>query len=119
MDIERGPEMQEKEKKSKKKDKEKEKKENSVRFKPPTLEDVSEYCRKNEYNVDAQRFIDFYESKGWMIGKNKMRDWKAAVRNWSRSQRQELTTKAENNRFNNFQQRDNSEVFAALERGTP
>ena len=45
------------------------------------MENVSGYCRENGYNVDERRFIDFYESKGWMVGKNKMKDWRAAVRN--------------------------------------
>jgi hypothetical protein len=69
----------------------KENKEKKAHFVPPTLENVSEYCRENGYNVDAQRFIDFYESKGWMVGKNKMKDWRAAVRNWSRQSRKEVT----------------------------
>lgn len=63
----------------------------------PSPENVSEYCREKGYtHVDAERFVDFYASKGWMVGKNRMKDWKAAVRNWEhqdRSQRQELTTK--------------------------
>ena len=47
-------------------------------FKAPTLEEL-----KTEFpNLDAQRFHDFYSSKGWMVGKNKMKDWKAAARNW-------------------------------------
>ena len=60
-----------------------EKEEKRDRFKEPTLEEL-----KNEFpNLDAQRFHDFYSSKGWMIGKNKMKDWKAAARNWlSRNQ---------------------------------
>lgn len=53
------------------------------KFTPPTLEELQEYITQNNYNVDAQRFIDFYESKGWLIGKNKMKDWKAAVRTWN------------------------------------
>ena len=55
------------------------------RFAPPTLEEVKEYCRERGNGVDAQRFIDFYEMKGWMVGKNKMKDWKAAVRTWERN----------------------------------
>ena len=54
------------------------------RFIPPTLEEVSAYCKERNNNVDAERFIDFYESKGWMIGKSKMKDWKASVRTWER-----------------------------------
>jgi len=51
-------------------------------FKPPTLEEVEAYCLERNNGIDAQQFIDFYSSKGWMIGKNKMKDWKAAVRTW-------------------------------------
>lgn len=74
------------------------------RFTPPTEFEVRAYCKEKGYSVDATRFIDFYVSKGWMVGKNKMKDWKAAVRNWERGQRQEATTKTAN-RFNNFSQR--------------
>lgn len=79
----------------------------STRFVPPTQQDVADYCKEKGYsNIDIERFIDFYESKGWMVGKNKMKDWRAAVRNWNRSQRQESTTKGEKkNSFNNFDQR--------------
>lgn len=58
------------------------KKKSSTKFTPPTIEDVSEYCTERGNEVDPQKFIDFYESKGWMVGKNKMKDWKAAVRTW-------------------------------------
>ena len=53
-------------------------------FTPPTIEEVREYCRSRNNNVDPEQFYDFYESKGWMIGKNRMKDWKAAVRTWER-----------------------------------
>ena len=55
---------------------------NIGRFTPPTLEEVTAYCQERKNNVNPQKFIDFYESKGWMIGKNKMKDWKASVRTW-------------------------------------
>ena len=58
----------------------------STRFTPPTLAEVQAYCIERGNNVDAERFIDFYSSKGWMVGKNKMKDWKAAVRNWERTE---------------------------------
>ncbi len=54
------------------------------RFSPPTLDDVSAYIRERGSNVDAQRFLDFYTAKGWMVGKNRMKDWKAAVRTWEK-----------------------------------
>ena len=73
-------------------------------FVPPTLENVIGYCQEKGLNVDAQRFVDFYESKGWMVGKNKMKDWKAAVRNWSRSD-DKTAKKPVQTRFHNFEQR--------------
>lgn len=54
------------------------------RFTPPTLDDVLAYVRERGSDVDPQRFLDFYESKGWMVGKNPMKDWKAAVRTWEK-----------------------------------
>jgi len=48
----------------------------------PTLKEVEDYCRERKNNVNAQNFIDFYTAKDWMIGKNKMKDWRAAVRTW-------------------------------------
>ena len=57
-------------------------KKESRRFAPPTVEEVSAYCRERGNAVNPQRFVDFYAAKGWMIGKNQMRDWKAAVRSW-------------------------------------
>ena len=57
----------------------------SSRFTPPTVDEVREYCDERMNNVDAESFVDFYSSKGWMVGKNKMKDWKAAVRTWERS----------------------------------
>lgn len=54
------------------------------RFTPPTVEDVASYCRERGNAVDAQRFVDFYASKGWKVGSSGMKDWRAAVRNWER-----------------------------------
>lgn len=55
-------------------------------FRKPTLEEVQAYCKERKNNVDAQRFIDFYESKGWKVGTSPMKDWKASVRTWERRQ---------------------------------
>ena len=55
------------------------------RFVPPTLSEVSDYCKERNNSVDPERFIDYYESNGWKVGKNPMKDWKAAVRTWERS----------------------------------
>lgn len=54
------------------------------KFVPPTFEQVKDYCWERCNSVDPESFINFYESKNWMIGKNKMKDWKAAVRTWER-----------------------------------
>ena len=51
---------------------------------PPQPEWVREYIAENGYNVDAERFVDFYQSNGWKVGKNPMRDWRAAVRTWAK-----------------------------------
>ena len=64
------------------------------RFVPPTLEEVTEYVRSRGSPVDLQGFIDFYSSKGWMVGKSPMRDWRAACRNaekWERWQQRGRT----------------------------
>jgi hypothetical protein len=55
-------------------------------FSPPTVEEVREYCAERGNFVDPETFVDFYESKGWVVGKTKMKDWKAAVRTWERSE---------------------------------
>lgn len=57
-------------------------KEKAIRFFAPTLDEVKKYCQERKNSVDAERFWNFYESKGWMVGKTKMKDWKAAVRTW-------------------------------------
>ena len=53
-------------------------------FRPPAVEEVAAYCAERRNNVDSQAWWDFYQSKGWMVGKNKMKDWKAAVRTWEK-----------------------------------
>jgi len=50
----------------------------------PSVQEVAEYIRSRGSNVDAQRFVDFYTSNGWKVGKNPMKDWKAAVRTWEK-----------------------------------
>lgn len=53
------------------------------KFTPPSLLDVQNFIEQQRYSVNADSFFNFYESKGWMIGKNKMKDWKSAVRTWN------------------------------------
>lgn len=83
---------------TKEKEKEKEKKKESIigqpsvaartrsSFQPPTLDEVAAYCRERNNGIDAQRFLDHYQANGWMVGKAKMKDWRAAVRNWERQE---------------------------------
>lgn len=56
-------------------------------FVAPSVEEVAAYCTERKNGIDAKTFVDFYEAKGWMIGKNKMKDWHAAVRTWEGSRR--------------------------------
>lgn len=51
-------------------------------FAPPKLEEIREYCQERQNSVSPERFFSFYESKGWMVGKNKMKNWKAAIATW-------------------------------------
>lgn len=53
-------------------------------FKKPTVEEVQSYCEAGGYNVDAEAFVDYYETTGWKVGRNSMKDWRAAVRTWAR-----------------------------------
>jgi hypothetical protein len=53
-------------------------------FEKPTIAEIKAYCDERKNGVDANMFFDFYEAKGWQIGKEKMKDWKAAVRTWEK-----------------------------------
>ena len=65
-------------------------------FTPPNIQDVRAYCKERGNKVDPENFWDFYQSKNWMIGKNKMKDWKAAVRTWERSEPKQGRTAVSN-----------------------
>ena len=60
----------------------------SSRFQKPSLEEIREYCISRGNSVDPEQFFNFYESKGWMVGKTHMRDWRAAVRTWEKRDRE-------------------------------
>ena len=55
---------------------------NNKLFKKPSVNDVELYCIERDNKIDAISFVNFYESKGWMVGKNKMKDWRACIRTW-------------------------------------
>ena len=56
-------------------------------FSPPTEEELQDYCTRQGFTLDTGQFLDYYESNGWMVGRNKMRSWQAAVRNWVRKEK--------------------------------
>lgn len=79
---------------------EEKKKRYNRRFTPPTYTEVEEYCSSSGLsNVDPHKFCDFYASKNWLVGKSKMRDWKAACRNWNRTDRKKTDS------HSNYEQR--------------
>lgn len=67
------------------------------RFVPPSLDEVTAYCTERNNSIDPEGFIDFYTSNGWKVGKNPMKDWKAAVRSWE--QRDKRPAKKKPGRF--------------------
>lgn len=77
-------------------------------FHPPDVEQVREYCNSRHSTVNPEKFISFYQSKGWMIGKNKMKDWKAAVRTWEIQNRK---NNGNNQTSDNSKFRDSKNVY--------
>lgn len=66
------------------------------RFEKPTLSEIEQYCIERNNNINAAHFYDYYESNGWKVGKNSMKDWKAAVRTWERSEYRKPNSKKNN-----------------------
>jgi hypothetical protein len=60
------------------------------RFVKPTIKQIDEYIKEKDMHFDAERFFDYYESKGWMVGKSPMKDWKAACRTWESQRKHEF-----------------------------
>ena len=63
-------------------------KKGSSRFQKPTIEEIRQYCLEKGYNVDAEQFFNFYESKGWVVGKSPMKNWRAAVSTWNKREKE-------------------------------
>lgn len=59
--------------------------EKSRKFVKPTVEQVRDYCQERQNGVNPEKFVDYYDSNGWKVGKNPMKDWKAAVRTWEKN----------------------------------
>jgi hypothetical protein len=76
------------------------------KFIPPTIDEVKAYIQEKKYDIDAEHWHDFYSAKNWMIGKNKMKDWRAAIRTWTKNrdgtqrQQQRQTNKVDKHRVN-------------------
>lgn len=84
------------------------------RFTPPTVEQVRDYCRERGNSVDPEKFVDFYTSKGWKVGKDPMKDWKASVRTWEKDSKPQ---KQESSPAGSYHQRDySSEQQEAMKR---
>jgi hypothetical protein len=49
------------------------------------IDDLKEYCKEKDYSVDCETFINHYESNGWLVGKNKMKSWQAALGTWNKN----------------------------------
>tara|TARA_R110001583_G_scaffold59860_4_gene178080 strand:+ start:1380 stop:1997 length:618 start_codon:yes stop_codon:yes gene_type:complete len=73
-------------------------------FNKPTILEVKKYCKERNNNIDAEAFISFYESKGWMIGKNKMKDWKQAVITWEKRNYKKPTMSKLDSQINAWQE---------------
>lgn len=71
-------------------------------FKKPTISEIKEYCQKRKNNIDPERFYNFYQSKGWVVGKAKMKDWMAAVRTWENKDKQDKKKKVDERQKNAF-----------------
>ena len=80
-----------------------------ARFTPPTVEDVSAYCKERGNHVNAQTFVDFYASKGWKVGNNPMKDWKACVRTWEQRDNGQTVQKPKLLRAQMYEQREYKE----------
>jgi hypothetical protein len=99
--------------------KEKEKRKRTT-FTPPTLEEVTAYCKERNNGIDPESFIDFYTAKGWKIGKESMKDWKASVRTWEKRKQGNGDNRASfatNKKIHNFQEREmDDDYFRKLEK---
>ena len=75
----------------------------SSRFQKPTIEEIRQYCLEKGYNVDAEQFFNFYESKGWVVGKSPMKNWRAAVSTWNKREKEIPQRKRESRKESAFE----------------
>lgn len=88
----------------------KESTEKRKRFTPPTVEEVDAYCKERGNKINPQTFVDFYEAKGWKVGNNPMKDWKACVRTWEQRDGQQSQQKPRVLRSQDYEQREYHEA---------
>lgn len=81
------------------------------KFVKPTVEEVKAYCEERGNNIDPEHFVDYYESNGWMVGKNKMKDWHAAIRTWERRDKNSNEDSANTHIYNNVVAPDDPDVL--------
>lgn len=73
------------------------------RFQKPSLEEIRTYCKERDNKVDPEQFYNFYESKGWMVGKSPMKDWRASVRTWEKREKEVAPRKRESRKESVFE----------------
>ena len=78
-------------------------KKGSSRFQKPTIEEIRQYCLEKGYNVDTEQFFNFYESKGWVVGKSPMKNWRAAVSTWNKREKEIPQRKRESRKESAFE----------------
>lgn len=78
-------------------------KKGSSRFQKPTIEEIRQYCLEKGYNVDAEQFFNFYESKGWVVGKSPMKNWRASVCTWNKREKEIPQRKRESRKESAFE----------------
>ena len=66
------------------------------KFTPPTLEEVAKYINEQSFHINAEQFYDYYQANGWLVGRNKMKDWKATIRNWERREHKSTAPVSDN-----------------------
>ena len=74
------------------------------RFNKPSVQEVAEYCRERNNGIDPEEFVAFYESKGWMVGKNPMKDWRSAIITWEKSKKKEYRPRPQQRKESAFSQ---------------
>jgi hypothetical protein len=86
--------------------------ESTPHFTPPTIQEIRTFCQENGLFIDVDRFIDYYQSNGWKVGRNKMKDWKATVRNWARDdqKKKDIVKPSKQVIAQQYEQRDYSKV---------